>query len=69
MNPFTAKDNKTLTARVYFNNNSKMISSQVKGNHFGNGFHKNTDGFTKRSGPVLSFEMDKSSIQKNSWWF
>lgn len=60
--PFYRKDNKTLTARVYFNNNDLKIpiGSQVRATIFGN----TKDAYWLPKEAVLSLGMDKVVFQK-----
>lgn len=60
--PFYRKDNKTLTARVYFNNSSLRIpiGSQVKATVFGN----TRDAYWLPNESVLSLGLDKVVFQR-----
>ena len=65
--PFYRKESKTLTARVYFNNNNLKIpiGSQVRATIFGN----TKDAYWLPKEAVLSLGIDKVVFQKIRWWF
>jgi Cu(I)/Ag(I) efflux system membrane fusion protein len=65
--PFYRKDSKTLTARVYFDNNSLKIpiGSQVSATIFGN----TKDAYWLPKEAVLSLGMDKVVFQKTDGGF
>ena len=65
--PFFRKENKTLTARVYFNNSSLKIpiGSQVRATIFGN----TKDAYWLPNDAVLSLGLDKVVFQKSETGF